>query len=126
MTNEAESSTIQVNDGSRLITVTMEGPATNAGVMALFDRLRTMPEFTDGYSVLFDARNVGEVHVTGDGIFNLALASQNDENRMATVVGDGFGFGMARMYEICANWKFDRIAVFTDMQPAFQFLGISN
>jgi hypothetical protein len=121
-----ESSTIQVDDGHRLITVTLEGPATNAGLIALFDRLRPMPEFTDEYSVLFDASNVGKVHVTGEGIFNLVQASRNDENRMAIVVGDGFGFGMARMYEISVNWKFDRVAVFTDIQPALQFLGISS
>jgi hypothetical protein len=121
-----ESSTIQVDDGRRLITVTMEGPATNAGLMALFDRLRPMPEFTDEYSVLFDASNVGQVHVTGEGIFNLAQASRGDENRMAIVTVDEFGFGMARMYELSANWKFKRIAVFTDIPSALQFLGISN
>jgi hypothetical protein len=126
MTNATESSTIQVDDGHRLITVIMQGPVTDAGLMALFDRLRTMPEFTDQYGVLFDASNIGEVHVTGDGIFNLAQASRNDENRMATVVGAGLGFGMARIYEISANWKCDRVAVFTDIQPALQFLGISN
>jgi hypothetical protein len=121
-----ESSTIQVDDGHRLITVTMKGPATDAGIMTLFRRLRTMPEFADEYSVLFDASNVGKVHVTGAGIFNLTQASQGDENRMAIVTVDQVGFGMARMYEISANWKFDRIAVFTDMQPALQFLGISS
>ena len=126
MTNASESSTIQVDYGHHLITVTMEGPATDAGLMALFDRLRPMPEFTDEYSVLFDASNVGKVHVTGEGIFNLAQASRGDENRMAIVTTDEFGFGMARMYEISANWKFNRIAVFTDMQVALQFLGISN
>jgi hypothetical protein len=126
MTYASELSTIQVDYGHRLITVTMEGPATDAGLMALFDRLRPMPEFTDEYSVLFDASNVGKVHVTGQGIFNLAQASQGDENRMAIVTIDEFGFGMARMYEISANWKFNRIAVFTDMQLALQFLGISN
>jgi hypothetical protein len=126
MTNASESSTIQVDDERRLITAIMEGPATDAGLIALFDRLRPMPEFIDEYSVLFDASNVGTVHVTGEGIFNLAQASQGDENRMAIVTVDGFGFGMARMYEISANWKFDRIAVFTDIQPALQFLGILN
>jgi hypothetical protein len=126
MTNATEASTIQVDDGHRLITVTMEGPATNAGLMALFDRLRTMQEFTDQYGVLFDAGNIGKVHVTGEGIFNLAQASQGDENRMAIVTVDGFGYGMARMYELCANRKFKRIAVFTDVSPALQFLGVAN
>jgi len=121
-----ESSTIQVDDGRRLITVLMVGTATDAGLMALMDRLRTLPEFTNRYGVLFDARNIGEVHVTGDGIFILAQASQNDGNRMATVVVDRFGFGMARMYAISVNWKCDRVAVFNDIQPALQFLGISS
>jgi hypothetical protein len=127
MTNATESSTIQVDDGHRLITVAMEGPATNAGLIALFDRLRMMREFTDdGYSVLFDAGNIGKVHVTGEGIFNLAQASHGDGNRMAIVVVDGFGFGMARMYELSATWKFKRIAVFTHVAPALQFLGVAN
>jgi hypothetical protein len=45
MTNASESSTIQVDDERRLITAIMEGPATDAGLIALFDRLRPMPEF---------------------------------------------------------------------------------
>jgi hypothetical protein len=126
MTNATESSTIQVDDGRRLLTVFMEGPATDAGLIALFDRLRPMREFTDGYNVLFDASNIGRVHVTGNGVFNLVQASQDDENRMTIVVGDGFGFGMARMYAISANWKCDRVAVFADIQPALEFLGISS
>jgi hypothetical protein len=42
------------------------------------------------------------------------------------VVGAGIGFDMARTYEISVNWKFDRVAMFTDIQAALQALGVSS
>ncbi len=123
-TNAKESSILQVDDGRHLITVVMEGPVTDMGQIALCGRLRGMSEFKDGYSILVDARYIGKVHLTGNGVLNLAKASENDDNKIAIVVGSEVAFGMARMYEICSNWKADRINVFTDVQFALQSLHI--
>jgi hypothetical protein len=41
---------------------------------------------------------------------------------MAIVVPDAVSFGMAQIYEICSNWKQNRVAVFTDMQEALEWL----
>jgi hypothetical protein len=120
-----ESSTIQVDDERRLITVTLAGPATDMGVTSLVKRLGPMRQFTDGYKVLFDAGDIGAVRLTAACVYNLAQMSLHDVNRVAIVVAAGVGYGMARMYEIRANWKVDRVAVFTKMQPALQDLGIA-
>jgi hypothetical protein len=125
--NLNESFTIHVDDERRLMTVIMEGHFTDTRLTGVFVHLRTMSEFSNGYSVLLDTRNITKVDLTAHGVFSLAQASQGDQNRIAIVVGAGAAFGMARMYQTVADLKSDRIGVFTDIQPALQdHLGILN
>ena len=109
-----------------LITVLVERTATDTGAMAIFKRLRAMPEFKQGYSVLFDSSQVEVSMVTGDGVFKLAQSFPNDENRFAIVVNNPYSLGLAKAYEACANWKVNRVAVFNSTQAALESLGISD
>jgi hypothetical protein len=118
--------TIYADHKHRLITVLMQGTLTDAGLMAVFNRLRAMPEFTDGYSVLFDASKTDDIRITGDGVFNLVQSFPNDENRFAIVTNNSYSHGIAQAYEACANWKVNRVAVFTRIQEALEALGISD
>jgi hypothetical protein len=119
--------TIYVDHKYRLITVILETTVTtDAGLLTAFANVRGMSEFTEGYSVVVDVSHASESRVTGDGIFNLAQASHNDKNTFAIVVGNLRSLGMAKMYETCANWKDNRIAVFTSMRAALESLGISD
>jgi hypothetical protein len=119
--------TIFVDHKYRVITAILETTVTtDAGLLAAFANVRGMSEFTEGYSVVVDAGHASESRVTGDGIFNLAQASHDDKNTFAIVVGNGRSLGMAKMYEACANWKSNRVAVFTSTQAALASLGISD
>jgi hypothetical protein len=118
--------TIYADHKHRLITVLLEGTATDAGVIALFNRLRAMPEFAEGYSVLFDSSKTEESKMTSDGVFNLVQSFPKDENRFAIVVNSPYNLGIAQVYEACANWKVNRVAVFTRIQTALEALDISD
>jgi hypothetical protein len=109
----------------RLITVLMKGTLTDAGLIDIFKRIRAMPEFRDGYSVLFDS-NIKESKLTGDGVFKLAQSTLNDENRLAIVVNNAYSLGIARSFGVCANWNVNRVAVFTRMEEALDALGITD
>lgn len=82
-----------------------------------------MPQYESAYSVVVDARDVSVGHVTGDGEYELSKLTYTDVNRMAIVVPDAVSFGMAQIYEICANWKDQRVSVFTSMVEAAEWLG---
>jgi hypothetical protein len=123
---EMPEDTIYADHKHRLIAVLMEGTLTDAGGMSLLTRLRAMPEFTDGYSVLFDASKADESKVTADGVFKMVQAFPNDENRFAIVANNSYSLGIAQAYEACANWKVNRVAVFTRIQTALDALGISD
>lgn len=115
--------TIKVSDVHRLITLILKGPVTDERLIAVFDRLRKMPQFAEGYSVLFDGRRIGQDRVTRFGIFDLAQSSTKEVNRVVIVVAAGVSFGMASAYAVRANSKRNRVAVFTDMHEALQSLG---
>ena len=118
--------TIYADQKHRLITVLRKEVLTDAGAMALFNRLRAMPEYTQGYSVLFDSSTTDKSRVTADGIFKLVQSFPNDENRFAIVVNNAYSFGIAQAFGACANWKVNRVAAFTRIQEALEFLGIAD
>lgn len=115
--------TINVSDVHRLITLILKGPMTDERLVAVFDRLRKLPQFVQGYTVLFDGRSIGQHRVTRYGVFHLAQTSMKEVNRVAIVVAAGVSFGMAQAYAIRVNSKRNRVAVFTDIHEALQSLG---
>jgi hypothetical protein len=112
-----------VDDAQRSIIVVMRGQVTDKQLYEMLICLRSMPEYEKAYSVVVDARDIFIGEVTGDGEYELAKLTHTDVNRMAIVVPDAVSFAMAQIYEICANWKQNRVAVFTDMQEALEWLG---
>jgi hypothetical protein len=118
--------TIYADRKHRLITVLRKEALTDTGAMALFNRLRAMPEYTEGYSVLLDSSKTDETRLTADGIFNLVQSFPNDENRFAIVVNSPYTLGIAQAFGACANWKVNRVAAFTRIQGALEFLGIAD
>lgn len=113
---------IQVDDPHRLIRVSLPRELTDAGLLNVFALLRAMLEFANGYSLLFDGTDVQHTKLTGNGIYNLARSTENDLNRVAIVASTPVAYGMARMYEICSNWKEERVSVFSDEESALAWL----
>jgi hypothetical protein len=112
-----------VDDVQRSIVVVMRGQVTDRRLYEMLIRLRSMPQYESDYSVVVDARDVSISGVTGKGEYALAKLTHTDVNRMAIVVPDAVSFSLAQIYEICANWKQNRVSVFTDMQEALGWLG---
>jgi hypothetical protein len=113
---------IQVDDPHCLIRVSLPRELTDTGIINVFALLRAMLEFANGYSLLFDGTDVQHTKLTGDGVYNLARSTADDLNRVAMVVSTPVAFGMARMYEICSNWKEERVSVFSDKESALAWL----
>jgi hypothetical protein len=123
MTRDDDQLSFDVDDVQRVITVIMRGLVTDRRLYEVLVELRSMPQYESAYSVVFDARDVSVGQVTGDGEYDLARLTHTDVNRMAIVVPDAVSFGMAQIYEICANWKDHRVSVFTNMPEALEWLG---
>jgi hypothetical protein len=118
--------TIQVDDPHRLIRVSLPRELTDVGLINVFALLRAMQEFANGYSLLFDGTDVQHTELTGDGVYNLARSTEGDLNRVAIVASTPVAFGMARMYEICSNWKEERVSVFSDKESALAWLSAAR
>src|SRR4051812_39745358 len=100
--------------------IVMRGQVTDRRLYEMLIRLRSMSQYEGGYSVVVDVRDVSISGVTGEGEYALAKLTHTDANRLAIVVSDVISFSLAQIYEICANWKQDRVAVFTNMQEALR------
>jgi hypothetical protein len=114
---------LEVNDVQRSIMVVMRGLVTNSRLFNMLILLRSMLQYDSAYSVVVDAHDVSVGEVTSDGEYELAQLTHTDANRLAIVVSDVVSFSLAQIYEICANWQQDRVAVFMNMQQALRWLG---
>ena len=122
-----ETATIRLDHEQCLMTVEMKGAVTDSGLIALFGRARAMPEFCKWrYRILVDARGLTEVSLTAEIMSSLARHTQEDQNRIALLVSNWEIYGMARMYELIAGAKVDRISVFREKEAALQFLEVSG
>jgi hypothetical protein len=85
---------------------------------------RTMGEFSLAPSLLCDWSGVTDFRVTGNGLYALAVETQHYSNLVAIVTRSGFMYGMAKLYQLMANWKFTRVNVFLDNSAALGWLGV--
>ena len=109
--------TVDVDQTTRVITITESGQLTGKSVIDMDAKLRAMPEYAAGFHVLVDATAITRMDATGDDIYQLATRAENDRNRFAIVVRDQFAVGLARMYEIACNWREERSASSPNDRP---------
>ena len=114
--------TVDVDQTTRVITITESGQLTGKSVIDMDAKLRAMPEYAAGFHVLVDATAITRIDATGDDIYQLATRAENDRNRFAIVVRDQFAVGLARMYEIASNWRAERVGVFSERRAALDWL----
>jgi hypothetical protein len=94
----------------------------DSDLLTIDRRVRALDECGCGYNLLFDGTGIEKLEVTGQGVFALATAAQQDSHRVALVTAQDAAFGMARMYEICTNWKEERVRVFRSVGSALKWL----
>jgi hypothetical protein len=84
-------------------------------------------EYTQqNHTVLVDALDMTASKVTGKRIFHETKRLAAYENRMAIVMKDGRGLGVARIFEICSNATSNKVAVFTDLDAAHDWLELAR
>jgi hypothetical protein len=105
---------IDVDETRKLIRITIKGQLSDTDLMDLDARRRLLPQFQSGFAVLSECLDVSKPGLTWQGIYKLAAVTQNDVNPVAIVTNNPIVFGMACTFEICANWKDTRVAVFSD------------
>jgi hypothetical protein len=114
--------THQLAKNRQLILVVLTETVTDADLLNIEAQIRETPAYATGIDVLVDGANVSDLRVSGSGLYALAKRTQNDSNLIAIIARPGFMYGMARMYEIMANWKLNRVQVFASRWSAVQWL----
>jgi hypothetical protein len=105
-----------------LLYIVFAGAVDDAELAAVEAEVRATPAFKLGADVLADCTGISELQVTGTGLYALALRTQRNQNLLAIVAKPGFLYGMARMYEIMANWAVERVQVFVDRSAAAEWI----
>lgn len=113
---------VQVDSDARLLRITLSGTVTFADLTQLEADLRKCPEYRLGYSVLTDATGVREMRLHGDEVYFLAEQTESNRNYVAIVASDPMTVGLARIYATAANWRTDRVSVFSDLDGAIVWL----
>jgi hypothetical protein len=113
---------VETDEQRRLIYVVFLGVVDNAELVALEAQLRRTAAYQSGADVLVDCTGISDLLVTDRGLYGLAKQTEQNRNLLAIVTRPGFLYGMARMYEIMANWEIERVHVFVDRSAAMEWI----
>lgn len=113
---------VRIDYPRRLIYVLLQGQIDDSEAVGIYRRVPSLQEFRDGFAVLFDSTSIQKPLVTGLGQLRLANLSVNDTNLIGILVGCAATAGMAQLYQTCANWRDERVRVFTDENSAINWL----
>lgn len=107
-----------------LIRVSFTGSLSESSLFQASSNSRSLPEFASGWKLIIDMTAITGVVVTTDvmGRFAEAARERADRNPIAFVTKHIATFGLARIYEIIADPKAERISVFYEEQRALQWL----
>jgi hypothetical protein len=115
--------TFHVDCDARNITIHLYGVNTDEVFADAVTALLAAEEYTQqGYTVLVDALEMTVSAVTGDGLFSQTERMKEFENRMAVVMRDGRGLGVAKVFEVCSNTVVNKVAVFRTLEDALDWL----
>ena len=115
--------TLSIDHHRRIIEIRLQGEVTDQQMLDVESRLRSVPELRTGYRILHDCSTVTDFRVTGKGLYALSVRTQDLTNPTAVIAPSLFIQGMARTYEVMANWNVPRVHVFTAEAEALEWLG---
>jgi hypothetical protein len=118
--------TIDIDDSRKLIRITIKERLSDTDLIELDAQRRLMPDFQSGFAVLSECLDISHTSLTWKGIYQLATTTQSDLNRVAIVTDHPVIFGIASTYTVCANWKDNRVAVFSNVPQALEWLGMPD
>jgi hypothetical protein len=115
--------TFHVDRDARNITIHLYGVNTDEVFADAVTALLAAEEYTrQDYTVLVDALEMTVSAVTADGLFSQTERMKEFENRMAVVMRDGRGLGVAKIFEVCSNAVQNKVAVFRSSEDAREWL----
>jgi hypothetical protein len=115
--------TFHVDRDARNITIHLYGVNTDEVFADAVTALLAAEEYTQqGYTVLVDALEMSVSAVTADGLFSQTERMKEFDNRMAVVMQDGRGLGVAKVFEVCSNTVENKVAVFRTLEDAREWL----
>jgi hypothetical protein len=115
--------TFHVDRDARNITIHLYGVNTDEVFADAVTALLGAEEYTrQDYTVLVDALEMTVSAVTADGLFSQTERMKEFENRMAVVMRDGRGLGVAKIFEVCSNAVQNKVAVFRSSEDAREWL----
>ena len=115
--------TFLVDRDARNITIHLYGVNTDEVFADAVTALLAAEEYTQqGYTVLVDALEMTVSAVTGDGLFSQTERLKEFDNRMAVVMRNGRGLGVAKIFEVCSNAVMNKVAVFRTLEDAREWL----
>jgi hypothetical protein len=115
--------TFHVDRDARNITINLYGVNTDEVFADAVTALLEAEEYTQqGYAVLVNALEMAVSAVTADGLFSQTERMKEFENRMAVVMRDARGLGVAKVFEVCSNAVVNKVAVFWTLDDAREWL----
>lgn len=101
------------------------GIFTDEELIAHATTLRADPRFAPSFRQIVDFRALDGLHVTAEAVVRVARENPfPPDARRAVVVGSDAVYGMVRMFEIRMEADPERFAIFRDIEPALEWIGL--
>jgi hypothetical protein len=113
---------LEIDETRRRIRVSVVGPLSDSVLGECSRSARALPEFKEGYGALLDLQRITTVDVTSEAMVHFGQRAQNDINRVAILSENMTMFGLAMTYEAIADLGGNRVRVFTDEEPAEEWV----
>ncbi len=120
--------TYSIDRERNVVFTTIRGVLTDDELLDHKKRLTSDPNFKSGMVELSDAREVGELAVTAEGVGRFVTQDSKDSEllkgyKLAIVASEDVVYGMARMYQTLTEKNVPAVRIFRDLDEAKAWLG---
>lgn len=120
--------TYSIDRERNVVFTTIRGVLTDDELLDHKMRLTSDPNFKSGMVELSDAREVGELAVTAEGVGRFVTQDSKDSEllkdyKLAIVASEDVVYGMARMYQTLTEKNVPAVRIFRDLDEAKAWLG---
>lgn len=103
------------------------GTLTEEAMLGHARRLAGDPRFRRDMRHLFSFRDVTDARLSSNAVGAVAMANPFGAGaQRAILVGSEVAFGVARMYELLRTPAPDQLQVFRELEPALEWLGLTE
>lgn len=118
---------IEIDAERRRINTRATGMLTVDDLLSYYQRLHDHPDYRIGLSELWDASGISGTQLTSDDLREFSSVTepftrQGAPVRVAILVSDDLGFGLARMYELLQTDSINRLKIVRSHEAAEAWL----